>query len=204
MPGSARRPELKGKGIKRKGAGSGALYLASSAARGGAGRFGAGPVCGTGSAVAPGGGIAAAAVMGGQRQPRLEAFEFDAGAAPGPQQPVGGFAQRRTVLLRVLYQRSIERGKKRRNIGIDAVAQLLIDKSGGAFLVASDGAGPGFARVLAQHRIGTRPGLGKLGRRRPPCGRGRRAGGVRRRVSLVIVSLGGPALIGDGPCRGRE
>ena len=80
--------------------------------------------------------------MRGQRYPRLEAFELDAGAGSGPQQPVGGFAQRRSVLLRVLHQGRVEGGKKSGDIVIDAGAQLMIDKRAGAFL-AGDGVGPG-------------------------------------------------------------
>ena len=78
--------------------------------------------------MAPGAGIAAAASMRRQRYPRLQTFEFDAGARPCPQQPVGGFAQRESVLLCVLCQGGVERGEKSRYVGIDTGAQLVIDK----------------------------------------------------------------------------
>ena len=99
-------------------------------------------------------GIAAAAIMRGQRHPRFKTFEFDAGAGSGPQQPVGGFAQRRSVLLRVLRQGRVEGGKKSGDIGIDAGAQLMIDKRAGTFL-AGDGVGPGLP--LAERWSGPGP-----------------------------------------------
>ena len=79
--------------------------------------------------------------MRGQRYPRLETFELDAGAGSGPQQPVGGIAQRRSVLLRVLHQGRVEGRKKSGDIVIDAGAQLMIDKRAGTFL-AGDGSVP--------------------------------------------------------------
>ena len=142
MPDSARPPELKGKGIRKKGAGSGALFLPPRGSPRGR-KVRRRPRLRPGSAVAPSAGIAAAAVMRGQRQPRLEAFELDAGAGPGPQQPVGGFAQRRTVLLRILYQRSVERGKKRRRCRYrPGRAAAWSIKDAGAFLLRATGSDP--------------------------------------------------------------
>ena len=69
------------------------------------------------------------------------------------------------LLLRVLRQGGVERGKKSGNVGIDAGAQLVIDKRPGA-LLAGYGVGPGLVSVQAQRLSGTRAGLGESGRTR--------------------------------------
>src|SRR5712691_9680284 len=61
-----------------------------------------------GLALSPGRLAAPDVVARRQRHARFQPFEFDLGAGADPQQSVGGFAQRRPTLLRVLLQRRVE------------------------------------------------------------------------------------------------
>src|SRR5581483_3966611 len=81
-----------------------------------------------GSAFAPRQIAAAGVIPRRQRHSGFQALELDTGTRPGPQQAVRGLPQRRTALHRILGQRGIERGKKRSDVTLDAVAQLAIDK----------------------------------------------------------------------------
>ena len=64
-----------------------------------------------------------------QRHARLQPLELDPGTCAGAQQPIGGLAQRGPALLSVIRQRGVEGREEGGDVGLDASAQLAIDKS---------------------------------------------------------------------------
>src|SRR6185437_11636787 len=64
-----------------------------------------------------------------ERYAGFEAFEFDAGAGTGAEQPIGRLAQPGPALQRVAGKGRVERRQERSDVAIDPRAQFLIDKS---------------------------------------------------------------------------
>ena len=102
---------------------------------------------------------------------RLEPLQFDAGAGAGAQQPVGRLAQTDATARCIFGQGCIESREERGDIGLDAGAQLAIDK-GAVFL----------ARLAMRFRATAIAGMTAIG--------------VLRRRGLVVRGLIGR---GRGP-----
>ena len=82
----------------------------------------------------PPGSLAARIVARRQRNAGLQPFQFYPRTGAGAQQTVGGFAQCRPALLRILHQSGVEGGEERRDIAVHPGAQLFVDKRAAALV----------------------------------------------------------------------